>query len=283
MKPSAILDPHGPSYPDRVGHGITPGSPEWMEWVREVDAAKGYLVCGRCNRFDEPCESRSPFRKHPNVGVKKGGYDRPPCVRNHGGGAKLGVANENYKHGRKTRYALTGRLAGVNDRLDDMEYLSLREDIATIEELTAQALAVLDDPTPCPEPWPLPPLDPEVHGKEAAKERAREIAARDFEILEWRSARAAATARYDELVKTRALLSRVEQNRVKLAADTLSGQMVRQVGSILLQVARRRFLALGEKHGIPLEEVLRELAEYQEEVVYAIKNARGNATGQGRV
>jgi hypothetical protein len=285
-RPSALTDPRGPVYPDRVGHGLKPGSPEWMEWVHEVDARKGYIVCGRSNRFDEPCELKSPINKHPGVGVHPGGYDRPPCVHQHSGRSGLGIANQNYKHGNRTkstRYNLTGKLAGVNDRLADMDYLSLREDIATIEEMTAQALAVLDDETPCPEPWPEPPLDPKVHGKAAADERGAAIFTREIEIENWCAVRRQATARYDELVKTRALLSRVEQNRVKLSADTLSGQMVRQIGSVMLQIARRRFLSLGEQYGIPLEEVLRELAEYQEEVVSAIQNARGHAPGTGRV
>jgi hypothetical protein len=283
-RPSALHDPLGPRYPDRQGHGLESGGPEWMEWVEAIDALKGYHICGRMNRFDEPCQRAANVGNARVDGKDK--YGRPPC-RHHGGRSLSGVANPRYIDGRKARsnprYSLRGNMAAYNDRLDDLNYLSLQDEIALTEELIEQCVEVLDDPTPCPESWPEPSLPPEKDGKYSAEalERNANILQRDMEIAQWRAARAAATARFDSLMDTKAKLARTEIARVRAAADTLSGGMVRQFAQRLLEVNRRRFLDFGKQHGIPIEDVLSELADLQADFVSVVQTSRGTAGTRG--
>lgn len=282
MRPSALTDPNGPRWPDRIGLIAPPGkenppSPEWMAWVRECDEKRGYVVCGRSNRFDEPCEEKAP--QNPRVEGKPV-WGRPPC-KSHGGGSNIGIAHHNYKDGRtKSRYNMRGRLAKYDERLEDMEYLSLQSEMAVVEELLEQSLAVLDDETPCPEPWHEPPLDPEVDGKKEAKARALQIHNREVEIRQWHQARAAATERVDALMEQKGKLTRTEIMRVKAAQDTLAGAAVRMFSDKLLQVNRRHWLAFGKKHDIPTEYVLAAMAEMQEDFVNVVQDARGYAGGR---
>jgi len=272
VRPSALTDPRGPLFPARVGHGLEPGSEEWVAWIEECDERTGYKVCGRSNRFDEPCMVRSPIQTSRLDGDPR--YGRPAC-RNHGGHSLAGIASPAYRNGTASRYTLRGRLAGYHDRLDDMDYLSLHPELKITEELISAAVEVLDDPTPCPEQLDLPMLNPEVHGEEAAKAREAEHRQRAKEIAEWHKERAAATERYDALVELKAKLARTEIARVKAAQDTLSGGAVRLFSQTLLEINRRRLLAFGARHGVPAEEVLDELANLQEEIVNAVLNSKG--------
>jgi hypothetical protein len=294
MRPSGLNDPKGPRWPDRQpvppeikpqkrgGRKVVHIPDEWHEWMRECDRKKGYTVCGRPNRFDEPCENNSPRDARIDGDPL---YGRAPC-RNHGQQSLAGVANPAYVDGsvaRNSRYNLKGKLAGFNDRLMDMEYLSMQADIALVEELTAEPLAALDDPTPCPEPLPEAPMPPDKDGKFSKEAQAHNgrIVQRRMEIEQWHATRAAAQARLDSLLDTKAKLHRVEVVRVKAAQDTLSGGAVRLFAQTMLEVGRDCWLAFGRQHGVPVEAVLAGIAEWQERVVRTIQNARGTGAKRG--
>lgn len=281
MRKSALHDKKGPRWPDRqpVSRDIMPRKtkgvvvipPEWLAWMRECDRRKKKNVCGRANRFDEPCENASPADA---VVMGNDAYGRPPC-RHHGQKSGVGVANAAYKHGRTpSRYRLSGLLAGYEDRLEDLNYLALQDEIVLVEALIKQCVDVLDDETPCPEPCPLPPLDMETDGKEAAMERSCEIHAADIAIRQWHAARGAATARLDSLLDTKAKLARVEVTRVKAAQDTLSGGMIRTFGQKVLEVNRRHWLEFAKRYNVSIEDALAGLAALQEDVFNTI-SARG--------
>jgi hypothetical protein len=214
-----------------------------------IDQARGYKVCGRVNRFDEPCENRSGG---PDSELD---YGRRPC-RLHGQKSRKGLHTTNYRTGEYSRYALSGRLGpSYQQELHDLDYISLREDIAVVKALLDEELRVLDDPTPPPvplhltEPCPVP-LSPEHPD---SKEQALLITAwhkretaRQVEIEAWHYQQATAHRKARELLLDKRRLTATEIHRVKLAEDTLSGQQVRLFGQTVLDTTRSRTLELVE-------------------------------------
>ncbi len=258
--------------------------PEWAAWMEECDALQGYVVCGRPNRFDEPCIQSSPEDAAVEGSDPYAG--RAPC-RYHGGKSGVGVANVRYVDGNsvRRRYALRGRLAqGYEDELADLNYLALHDELATVTALIQETLDVLDDPEPCPEPWPEPPMPPDKEGKFSVEAQARngKILERQMEIQQWHAERADATARYDSLTATKTQLARTEIMRVKAAQDTVAGPAVRLFAQRLLEVNRRHWIDFGKKHSLPVEDVLAALAAMQEDFVNVVRDSRGVGTNVSR-
>ena len=257
-KPSAENDPAGPRYPERHPHTIESGSPEWMEWVYQVDGEMGYKVCGRYNRHDEPCRNRP----NPSPMPTTWGDGRRPCTRIHSGKPSGGIAANGFIHGRRSRYRLTGKLAGAVERASDMEYMSSRDDLNVVDELIQQALSVLDSDHEAPEP-----LDPNAFDEAEVKARKQQIA--DFHL-----GRSQAYVKVQELWDTRNRLARTEIQRVRAAADTISGQQVRAFGQIVLDQTRTTFTELAAEYSVPQAVVVQYLQRLQQNVFNAVHAAK---------
>jgi hypothetical protein len=220
-----------------------PGTPEWARWCVELSAQKGYPICGRKNRRGEPC-TKSPSK----------GRD---CCRNHGGATLTGTAAPNYKHGRRSRYAAAGRLLGsYQHQMEDLEYVSLREDLAAITALLEEQWQVLDQPLPTN-------VTPE---ELKTVQQTRDVAYRKFR----------------ELMNDRNRLSRTETRRIQVAEDSLSGQQVRIFSQTVLESVRRNVRDLVEEMGGKYDMVLRTMGRIQDDVMRAMAASSNRGQEAGR-
>lgn len=221
--------PLTPGHPLYGWEGATPtkDSAEWERLVRALEKHHRRPICGcESKRTGFPCEG-VPARR------PDGSYS---TCRVHGGTGGVGVAATAYRGKGHSRYQLSGRLAADFEAArSDPDLLSLVDNLATVEALLRQEMAVLDDPAE-----PPAPLDPATHS-------AEDVAARHAEIMAYYEVRQAAYRRFRELTQDRNRLTRTETHRVKLAQDTVSGQQVRLFSQAVLDHTRVGVLEYAEK------------------------------------
>lgn len=250
-----------PNHPRQVWDGPPPevGTPEWLDLVRALEEYHGRKICASHQEPGVGPKRRDGFPCEGHV-VTEPGKAGKRC-RMHGGTQPVGVANVNYQHGRTSRYALAGRLGeAYQGHLADMDYISLRDDLAANAALLQEAWDTI-----CSEP--PEPLDPVVFDKEEVKARQQQIAA-------WHMRRAAAIGLYRDLTQDRNRLSRTEIARVRLAEDTISGQQVRAFAQVVLDATRRRVLELAQQQGVAYDRALACVSEIQGDVFQAIEASR---------
>lgn len=239
---------------------IRPGSPAWLQLCQQISARKGYKICGAKNRQGRPCEAR-PY-------TREDGTSNGRCY-NHGGPSKHGLVAPGFKDGRRSRYRLTGAIQAVyEEHLGDMEYISMRDDLALNTTLLQETLNGLLLPLP-------EPLDPALFDPEELKRR-------DLEIQQAVGERQALFQRYRQLTQDRVRMTRTEVARVRLAEDTVSGQQVRIFGQAVLDAVRRRILEWAGQRKIDAREAVSVLELIQADVVTAIQLSR-RATGASGV
>lgn len=134
----------------------------------------------------------------------------------HGGKSLSGVAHPNFKDGSRSRYPLKGALSGRYARhLEDLDYISLRDEIALVTASIEDAAIKLDTLRDLP----------------ADEFDAKEIEKREGEIRRHRKYLL-------DLIEQRRALSRTEAQRVKMAQDTLTGEQIKAFGAALLRAVR---------------------------------------------
>lgn len=102
--------------------GVEPRTPEWAEWVLEIEAYLGYRVCGAKNSKGIPC-IRPPEKRRERCGQ-------------HGGKTPRGVASPSWKTGKCSIYAglLPAKMAEDFEAvMTDPKLLALETDIALLE------------------------------------------------------------------------------------------------------------------------------------------------------
>lgn len=253
-----------PNHPKHSWEGPPPevGTPEWRDLVRALEEYHGRKICASHQEPGVGPKKRDGFPCEGHV-VTEPGKAGKRC-RMHGGTQLVGIANQNYRHGRTSRYALAGRLGeAYQSQLADLDYISLREDLAANAALLQEAWdTICSDP---PEP-----LDAEPFEEKDVKRRKQMIA-------EWHMRRAAAIGLYLELTNARNRLTRTEVARVRLAEDTISGQQVRAFAQVVLDATRKRVLALAQEHGLAYDLALACVAEIQTDVLQAIEASKRGA------
>lgn len=244
------------THPRKSWDGPPPeqGSAEWNDLVQAITQHHGRPICAAKKRDGWPCEGHV---------VTDPGKAGKRC-RMHGGTQPVGIANANYQHGRNSRYALAGRLGeAYQSHLADMDYISLRDDLAANAALLQEAWdTICSDP---PEP-----LDPVLFDKKEVKERQNQIAA-------WHLRRGAAIGLYRDLTMDRNRLTRTEVARVRLAEDTVSGQQVKAFSQLVLDRVRVRMQELAGRFRLPYEAVVQCLADVQDDVWHSVAATRRSA------
>lgn len=127
--------------------------------------------------------------------------------RMHGGASLRGIAHPGFVDGSRSRYRLSpGTLADdYSAGLQDLDYIALRDEIALI---SAQVQALIDE-------------EPAAE----ACERCASISKQE---------------RLSDLVDLRRKLADTEAKRIKMAADTLTGEQIRTLAQATLAANRRR-------------------------------------------
>lgn len=225
-----------------------PDTPQWDALVTLLAQYHGRPICAA----KKSRNSARPFFPCEGIVVTEPGMAGKRC-RMHGGTQPVGIANVNYRHGGKSRYAMRGRLSGpYAENLGDMDYISLRDDLAVNATLIQ---AEID--TMCADP--PQPLDPQLFDKDDVERRQQEIML--FQVEQ-----ANARQRYRGLVQDRNRMSRTEVARVRLAEDTVSGQQVKQFSQLVLDRVRVQVQALATRYKLPYETVAECLAAVQDDV-----------------
>lgn len=225
-----------------------PDTEQWDALVLLLSRHHGRAICG-CRKSRNSVRAGFPCEGHVVTGSGMAGKR----CRMHGGTQPVGIANVNYRHGGTSRYAMRGRLSGpYAENLGDMDYISLRDDLAVNATLIQAEIDIM-----CADPPQL--LDPLLFDKDDVQQRQQEIML--FQVEQ-----SSARQRYRGLVQDRNRMSRTEVARVRLAEDTVSGQQVKQFSQLVLDRVRVQVQALAARHRLPYETVAECLAAVQDDV-----------------
>jgi hypothetical protein len=211
------------------GDLLTPGraqpkTPEWDAWVREIEADKGRRICG-ANRKGRPCCGRP--------------MENGRC-RLDGGATPHGIASPHWQGKGRSRYAVAGKLGDrIAAQLDDLDYISLRQDMAAVTgliELELDRLGMMVDDGG--------------------------IAALVQSLAEGSGGKVKTPLdKLLDLWHLRRAMADTEVKRVKTASESVSGEQVRTFGAAVLQ-ANRDAIA----HFLPPDQAREFLADVQARV-----------------
>ncbi len=101
--------------------------------IAKVSKEKGYAVCGYWRKCGGVC------RKAPRKGRKR------CCTPGHGGRAKLGAENPNFKHGRDCKVGPRRLIAKMEKSRSDPQLLSLRGEISFYDVQLWEMIGNLDE------------------------------------------------------------------------------------------------------------------------------------------
>jgi hypothetical protein len=204
-------------------------------------------LCGAKTRSGEPCKGLTVIRVD--------GTTNGRC-RMHGGTAPVGVANPHFVHGKKSaRYRLRGELGEAYLRhLSDPDYMALEQELALVSgqiDLVAYELSgltplpekVYEEAGPCAKcgyEESVHPIDQEAPGAlQCLRFEARVLAEHTpEERAERLMLITRLQGRLGALIDQRRKLSDTEINRIKVAQENLSAEIVRALGQAMLQALR---------------------------------------------